>query len=264
MNPLLKAEAVSYSIDSKQILSDITFNLNKGEVLGVAGESGSGKTTLGKILTGIIKQTSGTVIFNGRRKKKISPVQILFQNNGEIINPFRRINDMVTDVIKIKLKEEGIPLSNELVHARMKSTFNEVNLEEHLWCRKGSELSGGEQQRAALARILAAEPEVIILDEPFSAQDPDSQKLFLSLFQKINTQSGVTMICISHDIKLLRELCSRLIIIYNGKIIEQGNSEELFIEPKHDYTKFLIRAESYDLSYDDFVTSDQRKNKLLC
>lgn len=254
MSLLLKAESVSYSIESKEILNDVSFAINKGEVIGIAGESGSGKTTLAKILTGITRQTSGSIAFNGKAKKRISPIQILFQNTGEIINPFRHVNAMVSDVIKTRMREQGIAPTKENITAEMKKIFTEVNLEEHLWYRKGKELSGGEQQRVALARILASEPELMILDEPFSAQDPDSQQRFLSLFKKINLELGVTMICISHDVKLLKELCSRIIIIYNGKIVEEADSEELLTNPKHPYTQFLIKAESYNLSYDDFIS----------
>ena len=182
MNYLLKAENISYFIDKgKPILNNISFELNKGEILGIAGESGSGKTTLGKIIAGLITPSGGKIIFNkpaGWEKTKVSPIQILFQNNGEILNPFRRIDSVVKEALK--LRHEGNTDTNEEAN----KIFLSLDLQENLQRRKGYELSGGEQQRGALARLLAVKPLLLILDEPFSAQDPDSQYNFLNLFQK--------------------------------------------------------------------------------
>jgi peptide/nickel transport system ATP-binding protein len=235
------------SASEKIILNDISFTLEKEKVLGIAGESGSGKTTLAKVLAQILQPTSGSFtvyVSDDWKKRKTKPVQILFQNTGEILNPLRDINDIIDEAIKIRFgKQEYEP--------EKKKILDSVNLIENLWQRKGFELSGGEQQRAALARILSVQPEVLILDEPFSAQDPISQVNILNLFKSINKEYKITMICISHNLTVLRALCDDVMVMYKGKIVEKGEAKNIFENPKHPYTKFLLRAEDYTLKYDD-------------
>jgi ABC-type dipeptide/oligopeptide/nickel transport system ATPase subunit len=250
---LLEVNNLSYSVKGKtgeiSILSDISFELEKSLTLGIAGESGSGKTTLGKLLAGVLAPTKGKIIFNTNKQGiKISPVQILFQNNGEIINPFRRVSDIVDEAVRLKSDRK------EVVEKRIK-LFNALDFSKGLWDRKGFELSGGEQQRAALARLLAVEPELLIMDEPFSAQDPESQLNFLNLFKKIKSEFNITLICIAHNLKILRKLCDEIIIIYKGRLVEKGSTEEIFNSPKHPYTRFLLSSENYNLTYDELKST---------
>ena len=125
--------------------------------------------------------------------------------------------------------------------------LDSVNFPEYLWNCKAFELSGGEQQRVALARVLAVKPELLILDEPFSAQDAESQLNFLKLFKKINKNYGIAIICIAHNMSILKKLCDDIIIMYKGKIVEKGNTDTIFSEPAHSYTKFLLKADSLNL-----------------
>jgi ABC-type dipeptide/oligopeptide/nickel transport system ATPase subunit len=255
----LKAENICFSVEEKQgwnlkkelkqILKDISFDVFKGSILGISGESGSGKTTLAKILSGKITFSSSTP--NNSRTSPVRlgsakprQVQILFQNNGEILNPFRIIEDIITEALLINNKNINVETEREKV-------FKSVNFPKHLWKRRGFELSGGEMQRAALARILAVKPELLLLDEPFSAQDIESQQNLLNLFLEINKNFGITMICITHNLKLLRKLADEVIIMYKGEIVEKGQTKELLSEPKHPYTKFLLKAENYDLTYEE-------------
>lgn len=242
----VKVKNTSGKSEDKAILKDISFGLKNESILGIAGESGSGKTTLAKIIAGIFKQTSGTIEFNFLRdwgQKKTNPIQILFQNNGEILNPLRTINEIIAESTTLKSGNRDSESKQNILDA--------VNLTEKLWNRKGFELSGGEQQRAALARILSVQPEVLILDEPFSAQDPISQVNLMSLLRSLNTNLKVTMICISHNIKILRALCDEIIVMYKGEIVEMGNAKNTLDNPRHPYTKFLLRAEDYNLTYDE-------------
>lgn len=255
MNKIIEVNGLSYVVSTKTrwnksqdkvILENISFDQQREKILGIAGESGSGKTTLVKILAGIISPTSGKVSLtftNDWNSYKTKPIQILFQNTGEILNPLRSINDLIEEAIKIRFgkSENGLK----------KKVLDEVNLSENLWERKGFELSGGEQQRVALARILAVQPEVLILDEPFSAQDPPSQLNLLNLFKAINKEYKITLICISHNLKILRALCDEVIVMYKGKIVEKGEVKDIFENPQDPYTKFLLKAEDYSLKYDE-------------
>ncbi len=250
MSVLLKAENISYSIKNKNILMGINFEVTTGEILGISGESGSGKTTLAKVITGLIKPTSGKLTWNSIKSNSVSSVQLLFQNNGEILNPYRKIKDVLKEALLIHNTTK-----NE-VKKRVEELFRETGIKPELFSRRGYELSGGEQQRVALARLLASNPHLLILDEPFSAQDIISQSNFVSLIKKINSERNITIICISHDLKILRKIADTIIILHNGEIVESNASKELFSYPQHPYTKFLLSSENLDLSY------EQIKNNL--
>ena len=256
MNNIIEVNNLCYSVLLKKstglsfekiILDNISFALQKEKILGIAGESGSGKTTLAKVLAQILQPTSGNFTLNVSddwKNRKTNPVQILFQNTGEILNPLREINNIISEAIKIRFGNE----ENESIKLKI---LTSVNLQQILWERKGYELSGGEQQRAALARILSVQPDILILDEPFSAQDPTSQLNLLNLFKSINKEYKITMICISHNLKILRSLCDEALVIYRGRIVEKGDVKNIFANPQHPYTKFLLRAEDYNLKHEE-------------
>ena len=177
--------------------------------------------------------------------KRSNSIQILFQNHGEILNPYRKVQDIIDEALKIA----GVDKSK--ISLERNAVLNSVGLPEELYRRRGFELSGGEQQRAALARLLAVNPVLLILDEPFSAQDIESQINFVKLFKKLNKEFNLTMICISHDLRILRNLANRVIIIKEGVLVESGTTKEVFDSPKNEYTKFLLSAEALDLSYEE-------------
>ncbi len=244
MNKILEVKKFSFEVEEKsyfkiktekkKILEDVTFSISEGEIAGIAGESGSGKTSLLKQIA--YAENSQQIIFSKRKN-----VQLLFQNNGEVVNPFRFVNAVIDEAIK----KHNI---NANVKIERKYLFDLLNLNYELGERKGFQLSGGEQQRIALARILALKPSLLLLDEPFSAQDVESQLNLLNLFKKINTEFKITILCVAHNLNILQKLCSHIMIMYNGKIVENNSAENIFTSPEHPYTKFLLKAGKYDLS----------------
>lgn len=253
--PLLKVDNISYSVEVKEekkkrfdILKDVSFEVEQGEILGICGESGGGKSTLAKVIAGLIKPDSGKITLDSElqnNKRKSSPIQILFQNHGEILNPFRKIQSIIDEALKIS----GVDKSN--IENEHENVLSSVGFPKELFNRRGMELSGGEQQRAALARLLSVKPVILILDEPFSAQDVESQLNLVKLFRQLNKEFNLTMICISHDLRILRNLANRVIILKNGEIIESGDTKKIFNNPQKDYTKFLLSAESLELTYEE-------------
>lgn len=254
---LVKCDKVSYEIieknffreEKKIILQNISFEVLENEILSIAGESGSGKTTLAKILAEIIEPTFGEVNYflkHNFYSNNISPVQMLFQNNGELINPYRTVGSILDEVILKAGQQAIVKSSDELLEI--------FALPKDIKYQKGYSLSGGQQQRVALARIFAVNPQIIILDEPFSAQYKDSVGNLISIIKNIKENFGKTVICISHDIRSLRKISDRLIIMKDGKIIEQGSAKEIFTNPLNDYTKFLIKASELELTAEEVKT----------
>ncbi|HCY74282.1 MAG TPA: hypothetical protein DHV28_00040 [Ignavibacteriales bacterium] len=251
---IIKVENVSYSVNNKsifsgnesiEILRNISFSVERGKVLGISGQSGSGKSTLAKILAGIYTQTSGAIKRDFKKdwsKLLPKPVQILFQNDGDLLNPCRSVNDILNEAFELKSKKY------KLYSSEINKVFTQFDINPNLRNRKGSQLSGGEKQRIALARIVIMEPEVLILDEPFSSQDVESQLNILNLINKVKENLDLTVICISHDLNILKRFSDNLIIMFDGGIVESGLTHEIINNPVNDYTKFLLSAQSLKLS----------------
>jgi peptide/nickel transport system ATP-binding protein len=257
---LIRLANISYSLlvkdrtesgdEAKHILKNISLEIAENELIGIAGESGGGKTTLAKIIAGILFPTKGKVLLHKAldvNEKQCSPVQILFQNNGEILNPYRKIVDII---------DEAIVMSGFKGYARImerERICDLLGLEGNIIYKRGYQLSGGEQQRATLARLIAVKPKLLILDEPFSAQDIASQLNFVNVIKKLNEEQGISIVCISHDLRLLKNLAKRVLIIKDGQVVEEGSTEVIFSHASHPYTKFLLKAEDYSLSVDEIA-----------
>lgn len=257
---ILKVDSISYSVDKKngfpsvqsvEILNNISFEVERGKVLGISGQSGSGKSTLAKILAGIFEPSSGTIHNNFKKDWRNSlpkPVQILFQNDGELINPFRKVEYVLKEAYELKLKK------NKSYSLEIDNIFKMFNLDPQLKSSKGSQLSGGEKQRIALARIIIVEPEILVLDEPFSSQDVEAQLSILKLINKLKVELDLTIICISHDLNILKHFSDDLIIMFNGKVIESGITKAVIDNPADEYTKFLLSAQSLHLTEAEIQT----------
>lgn len=251
---ILKAESLVYNADNSnsiEIIKNISLEIERGKVIGISGESGSGKSTLAKLFCGILTPISGKITTNFSKdwsKSKPQPIQILFQNDGSLINPFRKVEDVLTESFVLKNN------INKDYSTEVKNIFKTFGLKEELLNHKGSQLSGGEQQRIALARIIIVEPEILILDEPFSSQDVEAQLIILNLIKKLKSEFNFTIICVSHDLNILNHFADEIFIMNNGKIVESGITSEIFSNPKNDYTKFLLSAQSLKLNKEEILT----------
>jgi ABC-type glutathione transport system ATPase component len=236
MSNLVALTNIDYSVSelslagrkTNDILKNISINLPENSITGIIGESGSGKTTLAKILAGIIQPVKGEILL-----KKGMNIQLLFQNSEELVHPLRSVESILKDVSSDKSEIEKVCLL--------------TGIDNDIYKRKGITLSGGERQRAGLARILLNRPDLIILDEPFSAQDPDSQNNFTNLFMEINQKLGTSLLIISHNLTPLKGFAGIIYVMHKGRIVESGNTDELFASPLHPYTKFLLEAESFSI-----------------
>lgn len=241
MNNILEVENLYFSAATangkKEILKGIDMQVRESEVLGISGESGCGKTTLAKLIAGILKPVSGRISYNfSANNGSVKKSQILFQNSDELLNP-------LLDVRKT-LMLNGKPLNYDLCDL--------IGISQKMLSQRNSTLSGGERQKVAIARLLSVNPELLILDEPFSSQDPDSVKNLVELLKKINSNYKTALICISHQIRIFENFAHTISIMKNGKILETGNSAEILNSPAENYTRFLLEAEYYKLDRKDF------------
>jgi ABC-type dipeptide/oligopeptide/nickel transport system ATPase subunit len=221
----------------KTILHDISFELAPNSITGLIGESGCGKTTLAKIIAGIIPPVSGTITVSEKTN-----IQLLFQNSEELIHPYRKVINILKDIAKD---------TDEI-----NTICSTMGIEARLLEQKGISLSGGERQRAGLARILLNKPDLILLDEPFSAQDTGSQEQLINLFREINEKYNSSLLIISHNIGPIKNLAEKVLVMHKGKIVEAGTTSEIINNPLHPYTRFLLKAESYSLKREEICNSE--------
>ncbi|WCK05427.1 nickel ABC transporter ATP-binding protein NikE [Agrobacterium tumefaciens] len=216
---------------------DVNLTLKEGEVFGLAGESGSGKTSVARMIMGLSRPTSGNLLIDApapERGKRLT--QIVYQNPGTSLNPKRTVRQTLTLPLK-SIGMDGQPREN-----RMQELMGLVRLPQSYLGKYPHELSGGQKQRVAIARALAAEPKILILDEPTAALDVSVQKTVIDLLLQLREELGLTYLMISHDLSLMRNFCSRIAIMLRGEIVEEGVTSAVFAEPSHPYTRALIAA----------------------
>jgi len=230
-------------------VDDISFDIRKGEIFGLAGESGSGKTTTGRLLLRLIEATSGKIFFHGKDITNVDEgemkalrrnMQIIFQDPYESLNPRMTVGDIVAEPMRL-LQRSASPSE---VEARVAQTLDDVELipPTEFFFRYPHELSGGQRQRVAVARAFAVNPEFIVADEPVSMLDVSIRAEILHLMMSLVRKYQASFLYITHDLALARHMCDRLAIMYLGKIMEWGNAEKIIFEPLHPYTKALIEA----------------------
>jgi oligopeptide/dipeptide ABC transporter ATP-binding protein len=232
---------------SLRAVDDVSFELIKGETLGIVGESGCGKSTLVNTILGIYPPTDGTVVFEGRDvyargKKKADNafkknVQIVFQDPYWSLNPRWLVKDIVAEPLDVYEK----PGEQKRLQ-RVAELLEMVGLDKAACFQYPHEFSGGQRQRIAIARALASNPKLVVLDEPTSSIDVLSQNQILDLIKNLKTRFGLTNILISHDLAVVHELSNMIAVMYMGKIVEMGPAESVFSAPRHPYTKALFAA----------------------
>ncbi len=227
-------------------VDDVSFTLAEGETFGLVGESGSGKTTTGRCILRLIEPTAGAVQFKGedvlqfsraRMRAARREMQIVFQDPYSSLNPRMRVGTIVEEPLIIhKIGSKGERRD------RVAQLFELVGLDPSQLSRYPHQFSGGQRQRIGLARALALNPSLIIADEPVSALDVSVQAQVINLLMDLQERLQLTYLFIAHDLRLVRHICSRVAVMYLGRIVEMGPTERLFTAPAHPYTRALLSA----------------------
>ena len=230
-----------------QAVSDVSFNLQKGSIVGLVGESGSGKTTLGRCILRLIEPSSGSVNLEGNNllelsNKKLREIrkrmQIIFQDPFSSLNPRMRIKDIIAEGIKV---HDKLSSENERFN-RVAELMEEVGLQSDQMSRYPHEFSGGQRQRVGIARALAVNPEFIVADESVSALDVSVQAQILNLMLSLRDKHNLTILFIAHDLSVVEYLCDQVVVLYLGKVVESGNTIDVYSNPQHPYTRALMSA----------------------
>ena len=228
-------------------IDGVSLSVKRGEILGICGESGCGKSTLARCITRLYRPTAGEILFNGTNisslsedglRKIRSKISMIFQDSGSAFNPRQRIRQVISEPLEIHRASD-----KRYRIERVCRLCDMVGLSPEILDRYPHELSGGQRQRVGIARAIASEPEVVICDEPLSALDVSIQAQIISLFLELRQNMNVlAYIFISHDLSVIRRICDRAAIMRQGKIVETAETEEIFQNPKHQYTRFLLSS----------------------
>ena len=255
--PLLQVKNLhtSFYTDAGEVraVNGISYNLDRGKVLGIVGESGSGKSvsaySIMRILTDTGRITEGEVLFNGENVLKYTPQQMqafrgsrismIFQDPMTCLNPVFSVGSQLREAIRIHTDR-----NKEQIQARALEMLQlvGVNEPEKRLKQYPHELSGGMRQRVMIAMALACEPDILIADEPTTALDVTIQAQILELMQDLQRKLGMAIIMITHDLGVIADICDEIIVMYAGKVCERGTADEIFYNPRHEYTKGLIRS----------------------
>ncbi|PWI15715.1 ABC transporter ATP-binding protein [Streptomyces sp. Act143] len=219
-------------------VDDVSLTIRRGETLGVVGESGSGKTTLGRMLVGLLEPTAGEVRHDGHARVGVHPaVQMVFQDPVASLNPRRSVGESIADPLRARGERD-----EQRIRGRVTELLARVGLEGAHYDRYPHEFSGGQRQRVGIARALAADPRVIVCDEPVSALDVTTQAQVVALLGELQRELGLALVFVAHDLAVVRQVSDRVAVMRRGRIVETGPADEVYDSPQHPYTKQLLAA----------------------
>ena len=232
-------------------VDDVALDIHAGETLGLVGESGSGKSTLGRLMLRLIDPTSGSIRFEdrdllaasrGEMRRLRRDMQIIFQDPFASLDPRFRVEDIIAEPLVIHRDSQRNGNAKDGVRARVIELLRAVGLDESILRRFPHEFSGGQRQRIGIARALALRPKFIVADEPVSALDVSVGAQIVNLLAQLQRDFGLTYLFISHSMPVVRYLATRIAVMYRGKIVEIGSTEQITERPQHPYTRSLIEA----------------------
>lgn len=257
MQPLVQAKHLSVRFPVRRssffrkkqyvnAVNDVSLSIPKGETFGLVGESGCGKSTLGNALLGILKPSAGQVFFDGKDLNKVDKkefkalrrrMQMIFQDPYSSLDPRFSVERLIAEPMRIR---GG--MTEAQIDARVRELLELVGMDPEDMQRFPGDFSGGQRQRIGIARALALNPEFIVCDEPVSALDVSVHAQILNLLMDLQEQFGLTYLFISHNLAVVRDICSRVAVMYLGSTMETGSTEAVFEKPLHPYTRFLLSA----------------------
>ena len=261
--PIKKGIMIGRTVGAVQAVDGVSFEIPKGKTLGLVGESGCGKSTLARTILQLIEPTSGSIKFDGQEiaglgKRQMRPLrremQMIFQDPYASLNPRKRVGPIIGEMMAI----HGIGTANER-RKEVEGLLDRVGLSAEHYNRYPHEFSGGQRQRVGVARALALKPKLIIADEPVSALDVSIQAQIINLLEDLQDEFDLTYLFVAHDLGVVRHVADTVAVMYLGKIVEMGPSEEVYSNPVHPYTEALLSA----VPIPDPRANAERKERIL-
>jgi len=243
----IKGGVLQRTVDYVKAVDGVSFDVPRGKTVGLVGESGSGKTTTGRAIARLVPITAGTISYEGQDLAHLSrkdffayrkKIQVIFQDPFGSLNPRMTIYSIIAEPLDIHFKD----WSKAQKVARVADLLEKVGLSADFMQRYPHQFSGGQRQRIGIARALAVEPEFIICDEPVSALDVSVQAQIVNLLQDLQDELGLTYLFIAHDLAVVEHISDQVLVMTEGKIVEQASSEEIYNNPQHPYTRKLLDA----------------------
>jgi len=245
--PLARGVVVRRQVGAVHAVDGISFDVRRGETLGIVGETGCGKTTTARLMLRLVDPTSGAIAFDGeditraggaRLKRLRRDMQMVFQDPYSSLNPRQSVGSIIAEPFAIHGLERGDGERKRAVQGLME----QVGLNPEHYNRYPHEFSGGQRQRIGVARAIALHPKLVVADEPVSALDVSIQAQILNLLRALQRELGLTIVLIAHDLSVVRHMCERVAVMYLGKIVELASADELYARPQHPYTAALLAA----------------------